>query len=206
MGGDHHTDIIDAEMFRISMNLKMMAKDYDSNDQKSSSIFSLLTDSGFWKPLGVLLFVFCIGHEWTGFIAIAFYIVPLLVSAQIPLDPYWATVLLNSFQFALSLVAISFGKKVPRRLTYVICMLISALACSMIGTYFFLKESGYSFLQENIYFRTIPLIGIIMLYFCFVFATGNIAVILQSEILPLKGRSFGSSLIGLFDSLSLFLS
>ena len=45
-----------------------------------------------------------------------------------------------------------------------------------------------------------------MLYFCFVFATGNIAVILQSEILPLKGRSFGSSLIGLFDSLSLFLS
>ena len=77
--GDHHTDIIDAEMFRISMNLKMMAKDYDSNDQKSSSILSLLTDSGFWKPLGVLLFVFCIGHEWTGFIAIAFYIVPLLV-------------------------------------------------------------------------------------------------------------------------------
>ena len=76
----------------------------------------------------------------------------------------------------------------------------------MIGTYFFLKESGYSFLQENIYFRTIPLIGIVMLYFCFVFATGNIAVILQSEILPLKGRSFGSSLIGLFDSLSLFLS
>ena len=103
-------------------------------------------------------------------------------------------------------MAISFGKKVPRRQTYVICMLISALACSMIGTYFFLKDSEFSFLQDNIYFRTIPLIGIIMLYFCFVFATGNIAVILQSEILPLKGRSFGSSLIGLFDSLSLFLS
>ena len=127
-------------------------------------------------------------------------------SAKIPLDPYWATALLNSFRFILSVFALSFAKRVPRRTTYITCMFISTLATSMIGTYFFLRSTHVTFLQDNIYFRMVPLIGIIMLYFCFVFATGNIPVLLQSEILPLKGRSFGSGFIGLIDNLSLFLS
>ena len=122
------------------------------------------------------------------------------------MDPYWATALLNCFRFILSVFALSFAKRVPRRTTYITCMLISTLATSMIGTYFFLRSTHVTFLQDNIYFRMIPLIGIIMLYFCFVFATGNIPVLLQSEILPLKGRSFGSGFIGLVDNLSLFLS
>ena len=106
----------------------------------------------------------------------------------------------------LSMLAISFAKKVPRRTTYIFCMFVSTIATSLIGTYFFLRQNDVYFLQDNVYFRMIPLIGIVMLYFCFVFATGNIAIILQSEILPLRGRSFGSGILGLLDNLSLFLA
>ena len=74
--GANHNDIIDAELFRISTSLKIMKKD---NESTESSAKDLMTDMGFLKPLGVLLFIFCIGLEWTGLTAIAFYNVPLLM-------------------------------------------------------------------------------------------------------------------------------
>ena len=77
--GANHSDIIDAELFRISTSLKMMKKDNELNEQSESSAKDLLTDIGFLKPLGILLFIFCVGLEWTGLTAIAFYNVPLLM-------------------------------------------------------------------------------------------------------------------------------
>ena len=107
----------------------------------------------------------------------------------------------------VSLLALLCAKKLPRRITYIVCMGISSMATSLIATYFFLTSSNIEIYgKDNISFRMIPILGIIMLYVSFVFGVANIPFILQSEILPLKARSFGSGLIGLFDNLSLFLS
>ena len=74
--GANHTQIIDAEIFRISTNLQIMKK---GENETSMKYLDLLTDSKFLKPFGILLFVFCIGLKWTGLVAIAFYIVPFLM-------------------------------------------------------------------------------------------------------------------------------
>ena len=78
--GSNHMEIIDAELFRISINLKMMKKDEEVELQNSKKYtWKLLTDVGFLRPFGTLLFTFCVGLEWTGLVAIAFYIVPFLM-------------------------------------------------------------------------------------------------------------------------------
>ena len=128
-------------------------------------------------------------------------------SAEIPIDPYWGAVILTSIRFFLALIALFSAKKLPRKLTYIACQGLSALATSMIGFYFLLISSqNYVSLHTYVSFRMIPIFAILLLYVSFVFGVANIPFILQSEILPLKARSFGSALIGLLDNLSLFLS
>ena len=88
--GAKHVGIIEAELFRIAANLQMM-KEWDQEDSKKqgsqkkkekhilTTIKEFSTDVGFLKPFGILLFVFCIGLEWTGLVAVAFYLVPILM-------------------------------------------------------------------------------------------------------------------------------
>ena len=47
---------------------------------------------------------------------------------------------------------------------------LTSLATSMIGTFFYLQTQDNIFFRENIYIRMMPLIGIIVLYFCTTFA------------------------------------
>ena len=76
--GANHTDIINAELFRISTNLRMMKKE-EEQESSSKAIKDLFTDAGFLKPFGILSFVFLIGLEWTGGPSLAFYLVPILM-------------------------------------------------------------------------------------------------------------------------------
>ena len=87
--GAKHVGIIEAELFRIAANLQMM-KEWDQEDSKEqaqkkknkhilTTIKEFSTDVGFLKPFGILLFVFCIGLEWTGLVAVAFYLLPILM-------------------------------------------------------------------------------------------------------------------------------
>ena len=83
--GEENTDIIQIEYDRISTNI--CASQLGQNEQRSkrtclSSIkhfFYLLVDPTFIKPMSFLLVIFCFGFEWTGFPAIGFYMVPLLM-------------------------------------------------------------------------------------------------------------------------------
>jgi len=79
--GDQNADIVDAEFNRISLSFKIIEKEKEINGKKMSTfqeIKSLCSDVSFLKPFGFLLVIFCVGFEWTGFPAIAFYMVPLL--------------------------------------------------------------------------------------------------------------------------------
>ena len=91
------------------------------------------------------------------------YIINILLpirAAEIPIDPYWGAVILHSFRFILALLALTFAKKLPRRITYITCMGIQSIATSMIGTYFFLKENNIPYIKDNIYIRMIPVLSI----------------------------------------------
>lgn len=86
--GEQNSDIVQAEFNRISLNCKIMEKEREIHgaDVKESvfqEIKSLATDPTFLKPFGFLLVIWCIGFEWSGFPAIAFYMVPLLKYANL---------------------------------------------------------------------------------------------------------------------------
>ena len=76
--GSNHPEICEAELFRITTNLRMLKKQ-EEDGSSNLQMKELLTDSKFLKPFGILLFVFCVGLKWTGLVAIAFYIVPFLM-------------------------------------------------------------------------------------------------------------------------------
>jgi len=88
--GKDNQDIIQAEFNRISLNLKIQEKERELNQLGSKSspnkikeMFRLTSDLTFLKPFGFLLVIFCVGFEWTGLPAIAFYMVPLLKLATL---------------------------------------------------------------------------------------------------------------------------
>ena len=81
--GANNIDIIEAEFNMIMINLKNEEKEMSINNESScksqmKDMCNFLTDMTFLKPFAYLMFVFLIGMEWTGFPAIAFYMVSLL--------------------------------------------------------------------------------------------------------------------------------
>jgi len=51
-------------------------------------IVTVLKDRSFLKPFSILIFLFCIGFDWAGLPFIAYYMVGILIEADIPFDPY----------------------------------------------------------------------------------------------------------------------
>ncbi len=76
--GEENQDIIDAEINRIQLSMKIEAKEEAIASSRSKVIKDIFTDPGFVKPFGLLCLVFCINFEWCGLAAVAFYLVPLL--------------------------------------------------------------------------------------------------------------------------------
>ena len=77
-----NSDIIQAEFTRIERSIKLMPK---ANESEETTIFksiktnlAILKSPSFFKPFSFLLVIFCITLEWSGFQAIAMYMVPML--------------------------------------------------------------------------------------------------------------------------------
>ena len=125
--------------------------------------------------------------------------------AEIPFNAYWGSVFLCTIRFILSLISLCFAHRLPRRMTYISCCILSSIATSLIACYFFLVEK-HDLIQLSDFMKIVPILCIILMYISQVFALGSIPYMLQSEILPLQARSLGSGLIGFFDYFSLFVS
>ena len=50
-----------------------------NSKSKTEFIKDIITDYTFLKPFSIILFVFCIGYDWTGLAAIQMYTVPFLM-------------------------------------------------------------------------------------------------------------------------------
>ena len=85
--GSDNEDIINAEFNRISINLKISQKEAELDEevggqgnmlQNISNYIKLFADPTFIKPVLLLMVMFCLAHEWCGFPASGFYMVPML--------------------------------------------------------------------------------------------------------------------------------
>ena len=85
--GSENEDIINAEFNRISINLKISQKEAELDEevggqgnmlQNICNYIKLFADPTFIKPVLLLMVMFCLAHEWCGFPASGFYMVPML--------------------------------------------------------------------------------------------------------------------------------
>ena len=67
-------------------------------------IVDALRDKSFLKPFSILVFLHCIGFEWIGLAFIAYYMVGILIEAEIPFDPYLACAGIALFRFSLMII------------------------------------------------------------------------------------------------------
>ena len=74
--GVENEDIIEAELNRIDLNLRIEAKEEEILAEHK--LWDILVDPTFYKPFALLMLLFCINLEWCGLAAVGFYFVPLL--------------------------------------------------------------------------------------------------------------------------------
>ena len=92
-------------------------------------------------------------------------------TTELPIDPYWAAVIIAIYRLILSFVALFFAEKMPRRLTYITCIGLNSIATFMMGTFFFLQSQDN---VENIYIKLMPVIALMVFYVCMSIATLHI--------------------------------
>ena len=207
--------IADLELKAIRDNLEHqinLEKEILNEDQNRTrwysgllEIYDSFRDSTFLKPFGVLLVIFCIGLEWAGFPAIAFYMVNLLEEANIPMDPYWGAAAIAGYRTVLLMISPTITKNFKRRPMYLInCMLVVLGNCG-VATYFLLRAKT-NIISDFPVTKWVPIFSIVIIYTAFAFGFGSVPYILQGEILPAHSRSIGTGLLGLFDNIFCFMA
>lgn len=168
-------------------------------------IYNSFRDSTFLKPFGVLLVMFCIGLEWAGLPAIAFYMVNLLEEANIPMDPYWGAAAVSGYRTLLLMVTPTITKNFKRRPMYLINCILVVLGHCGIATYFLLRSKS-NVISSFPVAKWIPVFSIVIIYTAFSFGYGSVPYMLQGEILPAQSRSIGTGLLGFIDNISCFMA
>ena len=204
--------VIESELRRIQSSLEEQRKEEYLEKEANGccsgfkEIFDVLKDTTFLKPFSFLLFIFCVGLEWTGLPAIAFYMVGLLIEADIPFDPYLVAAGIACYRWVL-LVIFSSGiaKRVKRRPLFIITAIAMIFGNAAMGTYFLLSNNK-AFVNSYPYVKWVPVIAIFVIYTAFGMGYGTVPYMLQGEILPPYARAIGSGLLGFFCSVSLFIS
>ena len=168
-------------------------------------VYLTLKESTFLRPFGVLVVLFCIGLEWTGLPAIAFYMVNLLEEANIPINPYWGAAALAACRAILLVVSPVVTKNIRRRPMYLFGCVMAMLGNCGIGTYFLLKNKT-NLIMEYPSLKWVPIVSILVIYSAFSFGFGSVPYMLQGEILPAQSRSLGSGMLGLLDNIFCFLA
>ena len=152
----------------------------------------------------ILLVLFCFGFEWVGLPYIAYYMVGILIEADIPFDPYLAAAAISLYRLVLILM-FSFGiaNRVRRRPLFLLTGVGIVLGNLSLATYFVVRTHSDVVLSYP-QLKWVPVIGLLLIYTAFSMGYGSVPYMLQGEILPPYARAVGSGLLGLCGNISMF--
>ena len=68
--------------------------------------------------------------------------VPLLQSAQISMNPYWANAIIQIVRAIVSIFGLFFNKKLKRRPVYLGCCIMSCTGTLTLSCYYFWSQNG----------------------------------------------------------------
>ena len=152
----------------------------------------------------VLFVLFCFGFEWAGLPFIAYYMVGILIEADIPFDPYFVSAGISLFRLVLILI-FSFGlaNKIRRRPLYIVTGVGIVLGNLALAIYF-VVSTDQDILFSYPELKWTPVISIIIIYTAVSMGYGSVPYMLQGELLPPYARAVGSGLLGLCQNISMF--
>ena len=208
-------EVVNAEFKAILDNLyhilhvEEKGNNSDKNQTKHFSglkdIFAAFHDPSFLKPFSLLVVMFCIGWELSGYPAIGFYLVELLQEGNIPMNPYWGAATIASFRAVTMLICSVLTRNLKRRLMYMSGTAVVVLGFCALGTYFLLK-SETSLIDEFPILKWMPLASIFVIYTAYSFGIAPVPYMLKGEILPAQYRILGSGMVGLLANICCFTS
>ena len=172
--GANNMDIIVEEFGRILANDMLYNEDYITIKERIFHISTL----AFLKPFGIVLVLRTFGMILSGTPIIAYFFVPLLVEAKVPIDPYWTAALLASYKGILACVLVPFIGRFSKRSVHFISgsLLVLGLISLSISTYMNHEED---ILEEYPLAGWIPISSIIVIYTSHAFGWGAIIISLQ---------------------------
>ena len=102
--------------------------------------------------------------------------VPLLQSAQISMNPYWANAIIQIVRAIVSILGLFFNKKLKRRPVYLGCCIISCTGTLSLSCYYFWNQNGE---LSDTWIACTPIISIVLVYVAYGLGLGSIPIMLQ---------------------------
>lgn len=160
--GEQNLDIVEPEFKRMFMNYKTEPKEQSKMEGIKNGL-TLLTDPSFLVPFGILCMLFIVGFNLTGLPVIAFYMIPLLLEAEIHIEPYLAAALLATWRGIMSLIGTPLIGRFKKRTVYFGCGIILTIGLLSLSAFtFFYQDSGLVHNHPSL--GWIPIISILLIY------------------------------------------
>ncbi|XP_071745002.1 trehalose transporter 1-like protein isoform X1 [Lepeophtheirus salmonis] len=176
--------------------------------RKFLSVFDGVFEPSFRKPILFLMYMVPIVSAWSGLAFITFYLVTFLENLKLPIDAYIAAAFLSYYRLCFGFASLYGMFKIRRRVMALGCLSFMVLGNATTALYQYLLYQGVWTdwgLENNKFINWFPIFPIMMLYGAMAFGFGPSIKALQGELLPSKKRSFGGSILGVFDGISLFV-
>ena len=109
--------------------------------------------------------------------------VPLLQSAQISMNPYWANAIIQIVRAIVSILGLFFNKKLKRRPVYLGCCIMSCTGTLSLSCYYFWNQNGE---LSDTWIACTPIISIVLVYVAYGLGLGSIPIMLQVRVLECK--------------------
>ena len=106
--------------------------------------------------------------------------VPLLQSAQISMNPYWANAIIQIVRAIVSILGLLFNKKLKRRPVYLGCCIMSCTGTLTLSCYYFWNQNGE---LSDTWIACTPIISIVLVYVAYGLGLGSIPIMLQVRVL-----------------------
>ncbi|XP_042872933.1 facilitated trehalose transporter Tret1-2 homolog [Penaeus japonicus] len=151
----------------------------------------LMRDPSSLRTLALLIFISLLCN-FSGYIVIVAYVVPILQSANVNLDAYISAIVVGAARVAGTLVHLAVVDKMGRKPLLTSSYTFCAICMAVLGGFFYVRANfGFEYVKH---LGWMPLTALVI----FIFFTGvgqPVVFILQGELLPTSFRATGVSVI-----------
>ncbi|XP_063222289.1 facilitated trehalose transporter Tret1-like isoform X2 [Bacillus rossius redtenbacheri] len=150
----------------------------------------------------VLSLTILVFQQFSGIDTIIFYTVTIFQAAGSSVDEHLATIFVGLVQLIANFMALFLIDRSGRRPLLVISGALMCMSMAAMGTHFYLQKTNFA-LSKNL--GMLPLLSMIVFMVGFSVGYCSIPFLLMGELLPVRQRSFLSSVVGSINLGSMFV-